>query len=270
MIDFSKIKLVVSDMDGTLLNSKGEVSDLFFELFSKLNSTNIQFCAASGRQYNSIISKLDSIKENIFVIAENGGIAKKGNKVLLSNFLDKENIIKFIPIIRSIKGANMVLCGDNCAFIESKDELFINLFQEYYHSFEQVDNLLDIAKEIPIFKIAVYHFDSSEKYIYPFVKDLNKDVLFKVSGKNWLDISDKKANKGYALQKVQNLLHITKEETLVFGDYHNDIEMIQESGISFAMENAHLDIKKLATHYTKSNDEFGVEIILEKLVNYRG
>ncbi len=267
MIDFSNIKLVVTDMDGTLLNSKGEVSDIFFELFKKLQNKKIQFCAASGRQHNSIVSKLDKIKDDIYVIAENGGIAKKGNQTLLSNFLESEHILQFIPVIRTIPGANMVLCGNDCAFIESKDERFINLFQEYYHSFEQVDDLLKIAKTTPIFKIAVYHFNSSEEFIYPFVKDLNNNVLFKISGQNWLDISDKKANKGKALQEVQQLLNITKNETMVFGDYHNDIEMMQEASISFAMENAHSDIKILATNLTKSNDNFGVEMILEELVN---
>ena len=87
MIDFSNVKLVVSDMDGTLLNSKGEVSNRFFELFKQLKQQNITFCAASGRQHNSIVSKLNAIKDEIYVIAENGGVAKKGEEVLLSNFL---------------------------------------------------------------------------------------------------------------------------------------------------------------------------------------
>ena len=81
-MDLSKVKLVVSDMDGTLLNSKGEISDLFFELFHKLKKQNIHFCAASGRQYHSIVHKLAIIKDDIFIIAENGGIAKKKDVVL--------------------------------------------------------------------------------------------------------------------------------------------------------------------------------------------
>ena len=267
MIDFSKVKLVVSDMDGTLLNSKGQVSSQFFDLFNQLKKQNIHFCAASGRQHNSIVSKLETIKDDIYVIAENGGVAKKGNKVLLSNFLSSKKILEFIPVIRTISDANMVLCGDNCAFIESKDERFIQLFQEYYHSFEQVDDLFEIAKKKSIFKIAVYHFDSSEDFIYPVVKDLHKDVLFKISGQNWLDISDKKANKGKALRKVQSLLNISKDETLVFGDYHNDIEMMQEANFSFAMKNAHKDIKALAKYTTESNDNYGVEVVLEQLLN---
>jgi Cof subfamily protein (haloacid dehalogenase superfamily) len=266
MIDFSKVKLVVSDMDGTLLNSNHEVSPRFFELFKKLQEKNILFCAASGRQHNSIVERLKNIKNDIYVIAENGGVAKKGDKVLLSSFLKPEKVSKLIPIIRKIEGANMVLCCDGAAYIESKDQRFINLFQEYYHSFYQVDDLMQIANTIPVFKIAVYHFDSSEHFIYPVVKDLNDEILLKVSGINWLDISDEKANKGNALRHLQQLLNITKEETMVFGDYHNDIEMMQEAGLSFAMGNAHKDIKELAKFSTESNDNFGVEIVLEKLI----
>jgi Cof subfamily protein (haloacid dehalogenase superfamily) len=266
MIDFSKVKLVVSDMDGTLLNSKGEVSSQFFKIFKELQKHKIHFCAASGRQHNSIVFKLDAIKNEIYVIAENGGIAKKGDEVLLSNFLTPEKVQKLIPILREIKGANMVLCCDDAAYIESKDEHFINLFQEYYHSFKVVDNLVDIAKKIPVFKIAVYHFDSSEEFIYPVIKYLKEEVLLKVSGIHWLDISDEKANKGKALREVQRLLNVNKAATMVFGDYHNDIEMMQEADFSFAMKNAHKDIIELANYATESNDNFGVERVLEKLI----
>lgn len=76
-MDLSKIKMVVSDMDGTLLNSNHQVSEQFFELFKELQSRDITFVAASGRQYNSIIDKLAPIKDEIIVIAENGGFAKK-------------------------------------------------------------------------------------------------------------------------------------------------------------------------------------------------
>ncbi|QTE22098.1 HAD family hydrolase [Polaribacter cellanae] len=265
-MNLKKIKLVVSDMDGTLLNSNNEVSTSFFELFQKLKEKNIHFCAASGRQYNSIVDKLAPIKNEIYVIAENGAIAKKGEEVLLLNSLNSDKIIDIIPTLRKIDGANMVLCSQDSAYIESKDARFINLFQEYYYSYQVVDDLVEIAKTTPILKIAVYHFNSSEKFIYPEIEHLKNDYLLKVSGQNWLDISTDKANKGNALKAIQKILNVTKEETMVFGDYHNDIEMLQEAEFSFAMENAHEDIKEIAKHATKSNNHLGVESVLEKLV----
>ncbi|MGJ8743773.1 HAD family hydrolase [Polaribacter sp.] len=265
-MNLSKVKLVVSDMDGTLLNSNGKVSDSFFTLFQQLKKQNIHFCAASGRQYFSITHKLAPIKDEIFVIAENGGIAKKGNDLLLLNAISVEKTLKIIPILRTIKDTHIVLCANDGAYIESNNTEFINLFQEYYHNYQIVDDLTKIAASKEFLKIAVYHFTSSEEYIYPKINHLESEMLIKISGKNWLDISDEKANKGNALREVQRILNVTKEETMVFGDYHNDIEMMQEAAFSFSMKNAHKDITKIAKFATESNDNFGVERVLEQLI----
>lgn len=266
-MNLSKVKLVVSDMDGTLLNTKGEVSSLFFKQFKQLQAQNIHFCAASGRQYHSIVDKLDSIKDEIYVIAENGALAKKGEELLVLNVLSDEKINKIIPILRTIKDTNIVLCGKNNAFIEATDKEFINLFQEYYNSYKIVDDLTKIKGEDDFLKIAIYHKTSSEDFIYPEVKQFSNELLIKISSKNWLDISIDNANKGSALREVQKILNINKEETMVFGDYHNDIEMMQEASFSFAMKNAHQDIKEIANYGTESNNNLGVETVLEKLID---
>jgi Cof subfamily protein (haloacid dehalogenase superfamily) len=265
-MNLSKVKLVVSDMDGTLLNTKGEVSNQFFKLFKQLQSKDIIFCAASGRQYHSIVDKLATIKDEIYVIAENGALAKKGDDLLVLNVLSDEKIKKIIPILRTIKDVNIVLCGKNNAFIESTDENFINLFQEYYNSYKIVDDLTTITGKDDFLKIAIYHNKSSEEFIYPKVKEFSNELLIKISSKNWLDISVDSANKGNALREVQKILNVKKEETMVFGDYHNDIEMMQEADFSFAMKNAHEDIKEIANYGTESNNNLGVESILEKLI----
>lgn len=172
-----------------------------------------------------------------------------------------------IALLRKIENANIVLCCNNEAYIESKDEYFIKHFQEYYHSFQHVEDLVTIAKTTPVFKIAVYHFKSSEDFIYPKLQDVKETVLVKVSGKNWLDISDHQANKGKALQQVQQLIGVSKKQTMVFGDYLNDIEMIQEANFSFAMANAHKDIKELANYSTDSNDNNGVTKVIAQVLN---
>jgi Cof subfamily protein (haloacid dehalogenase superfamily) len=264
-MDLKKVKLVVFDMDGTLLNTQGRVSQYFFELFEKLQKQQIIFCAASGRQYNSIVEKLAPIKEAIYVIAENGGVAKKGDEVLLLKNIAPSKVNEILPVLRNIKDTNIVLCTLETAFIESTDPHFIQLFQEYYSSYRIVNDLSEVAKTNPVLKIAVYHFSSSEIFIYPNIKHLENEYLLKVSGPNWLDISTHGVHKGNALKEVQQLLDISKEETMVFGDYLNDLEMFEEADFSFAMENAHNSLKKISKYTTKSNTEFGVEEVLEKL-----
>ncbi|TBV24827.1 Cof-type HAD-IIB family hydrolase [Meridianimaribacter sp. CL38] len=265
-MNLSQVKLVVTDMDGTLLNSKGEVSDNFYSIFKELKHHNIHFIAASGRQYHSIIDKLHDIKDEITVIAENGGIAKQGKTQLLSNYFPIEVIHQLIVLLRTIDDAHIVLCGENYAYVESKDDDFIFMFSEYYTQFKLVEDLTEVLDD-NFLKIAVYSFGGSEEFVYPHVKNYENDLQVKISGNNWLDLSHINTNKGYALQQIQTTLGISKAETMVFGDYNNDLEMLQLADYSFAMKNAHPNVKKVAKFETKSNDEGGVEFILKQLIN---
>ena len=90
--------------------------------------------------------------------------------------------------------------------------------------------------------------------------------MVKVSGENWLDLSHNDANKGFALTQIQNNYRISREETLVFGDYNNDLEMLERATYSFAMANAHPNVLSAARYTTLSNNEKGVERILEQLL----
>lgn len=264
-MDFSKVKLVVSDMDGTLLNSQGEVSPRFFSQFEALKKHKIHFVAASGRQYQSILHKLDRIKDEISIIAENGGFMQHDqvSEVLLQ--LSKENVQKCVEKLRTVDGSYIVLCGKKAAYIETNDQEFISKFSEYYKSYEIVEDLTKVEDD-EFLKIAVYHFESSEAYILPEIKDITQTLQVTVSGQNWLDISHKDANKGYALTMLQNKLNVKADETLVFGDYNNDLQMLELGYFSYAMANAHPDVKKIARFETKSNAEEGVETVLEQLI----
>lgn len=267
-MDFSKVKLVVTDMDGTLLNSKSEVSQRFFDVYHQFKKHNIQFIAASGRQYFSIVDRFEDIKNEITIVAENGAFAMHGDEELFTSELPSEYISKSINTLRALDNVYIVLCGKDAAYIETKDEKFINMFKNYYSEYRLVDDLTKITNDT-FFKIAAYHFDSSETHIYPAVKHLENELQVTVSGEHWLDISHANANKGFALDILQNKLGISKEETMVFGDYNNDLKMLALADFSYAMENAHPNVKNIAKFKTKSNDEQGVEIILEQVINSR-
>ena len=252
-------------MDGTLLNSQHEVSDKFFFLFEELKKRDIKFVAASGRQYNSIIDKLNAIKDDIIVVAENGAFVKKQDKELLATPLNQTTIKRTIDLLKNIEGIHPVLCGKNNAYTNGSSDAFLNKLSEYYSEFSVLNDLSSFDGEV--LKIAIYHFESSEKHIYPWVKHLEPDLKVKVSGENWLDISHMNANKGYALQYIQEKYGISRQETMVFGDYNNDLEMLSMADFSFAMANAHPNVTAVANFKTKSNDENGVEFVLEQLLS---
>lgn len=264
-MDLSKIKMVVTDMDGTLLNSDHQVSTKFFQLFQELKKRDIKFVAASGRQYNSIVDKLESIKDDIIVVAENGAFVKKQDIELLATPLDQGTIKETIKLLKKVEGVHPVLCGKNNAYINGNSDVFLNKLKEYYSQFSVLNDIAAFDGEV--LKIAIYHFESSEKYIYPLVKHLESQLKVKVSGENWLDISHMNAHKGHALRHIQEKYGISQQETMVFGDYNNDLEMLALSDFSFAMENAHPNVKEVANYQTESNDNFGVEKILEAMLS---
>lgn len=264
-MDPSIVKLIVTDMDGTLLNSKGKVSDSFFELFPQLQRSGIHFVAASGRQFYSISDKLSSIRNDISIIAENGGMIKFKDQGMMFNALDTEIIRKLIPSLREIKGTYIVLCGEKGAYIETENPNFTEMFKEYYPKYFYLKDLEKIEDDV-FFKIALYHEIDSEKHIYPGVRHLENELQVKVSGQHWVDIAHPNANKGNALKTLQKDLGISEAETMAFGDFNNDLEMLHHSYFSYAMENAHPNIKKAARFFTKSNDEEGVEVILHQLL----
>lgn len=264
-MDLSQVKLIATDMDGTLLNSESQVSDRFFELFEELEKHDIHFVAASGRQYHSIVAKLQNIRDNITIIAENGAITRRREEELLITPLPGHIINETVSLLRSVEDAYIVLCGKERAYIETDNTAFLDMFKEYYYEYAQVPDLTEIKDDEPL-KIAVYSFDGSEKNIYPHVRHLEDSLQVKVSGENWLDLSSMDANKGHALQELQKLLGIKKEETLVFGDYNNDLEMMEQAYFSYAMKNAHPNVLNTARYQTLSNDENGVEHILKKLL----
>ncbi|MFS4467579.1 HAD family hydrolase [Maribacter sp. 2210JD10-5] len=264
-MDLSKIKMVVSDMDGTLLNSDHEVSDRFFKLFTALKKRDILFIAASGRQYDSIVHKLAPIKDEILVIAENGALVKDKEKELLVTPIQHHLKSSLLSKIDNIEGAHAMICGKYNAYFDKKSVPFLEQLKEYYASYEIHDNFNTVTDEI--IKIAVYHNTSAEDYIYPAMKDLEGQIRVKVSGIHWVDLNHTNANKGFALEKIQNRFDISPDETLVFGDYNNDLEMLGRAKYSFAMDNAHQNVLEAANYKTTSNDDFGVERILEKLLN---
>ncbi|MFS4456337.1 HAD family hydrolase [Maribacter sp. 2304DJ31-5] len=263
-MNLSNIKMVVSDMDGTLLNSNHEVSSSFFELFETMKNKGIRFVAASGRQYNSIIEKLSPIKEDIIVVAENGGFVVQNDVELLSTPLSQGVKNTVLDLLNDFPEIHPVLCGKHEAYSSGQSANFIERLKEYYSEFQVLDDLKSCDMEIV--KIALFHFESSEQYIYPLVKHLEENLKIKISGENWVDISSPNAHKGFALEKLMKTYNLDSNEVMVFGDYNNDLEMMALSDYSFAMENAHPNVKKVANFTTLSNDSMGVETILSQLL----
>ena len=264
-MDFSEIKLVVTDMDGTLLNKKGEVSPRFFEQVRELKSHGILISVASGRQYYSLINTLEEVKGELIFIAENGAIVMEGEEQLHIRPMGRPLAMEIVRCLKAIGGKYIIVCGKKGAYIEQTDPEFMTPFLMHYHTFEVVDDLLKVEND-ELLKVTVCDLSGAEVHTLPHVEHLKEELQVKLSGEIWVDFTHKQAQKGNALQKLQEIYDIGPEETMSFGDYLNDLELFDHSHFSYAMANAHEEVRNKAAFLAKSNEEGGVLLILEELL----
>ncbi len=266
-MDLSNVKLIVTDLDGTLLNANHEVSELFFDLFDKIKKLNIIFVAASGRPLYSMKDKLAKIKDDIIIVAENGGLAIEKGKTLLSTAMKTDNLLMISKLLNDLPDAHPVFCTRDKAYTTSTNPVLLELLEEFYKNSGTINSVNEIDE--PVYKIAIYHEVSTEQFLYPHLKHLEENFKVKLSANHWVDISEMDANKGHAIALIQKEYKISYDETLAFGDYNNDLEMLKKAHFSYAMENAHPLVKETANFSTKSNTNFGVEVILKQLLDLK-
>ena len=259
------IKLIATDMDGTLLKSNNEIQDGFYDVFHKLKEKDIIFAAASGRQYYNLLEKFKGLDNNMMFIAENGTFVVYRGEELIVNSLDKEIALELIKVGRTIENSYIILCGKNSAYIESRDERLIEQTEKYYARYEVVEDLTKVEDDI--LKVTICDFSGSEGNSNKYFDDYRDKAQICVSGEIWLDMMAKGVNKGLAIKEIQENLGIKHEETMVFGDYLNDLEMMGSAYHSYAMDNAHDDLKKVARFIAKSNDECGVVQAIKESLN---
>ncbi|MFD2521825.1 HAD family hydrolase [Emticicia soli] len=251
------IKLIVCDMDGTLLNDEKQLNEDFWDLEPKLADKGIKFAIASGRQYYNLVDKFDSIKDKLIFLADNGSYVVYRDEQVHLDSLDKESANKFIEIGRTVPDAYVIVSAKKSAYVENTDERFLKEAGKYFKRMEIVADLTKV--EDTILKVTICDFKNSETNSYLYFKEFEKDYKVAIAGKIWLDISDWGANKGTAIKKIQEQFGISAEETMVFGDYLNDLEMMSAAKYSYAMKNAHPKILEAANYVTKyTNNENGV------------
>lgn len=260
------VKLIASDMDGTLLNGKGELAPAFFSLFEKLERRGIRFAAASGRQYDGLRRIFAPVADRMLFIAENGAYAASGEEEWLVLDMDPETVARVIGMVRNIEGACIVLAGRDSAYIEDKQPEFVREARRYYTRCREVEDLLDVRGD-RLLKIAVYDFRGAKKNSYLRLKHLEHGFQVAVSGEKWMDISRKGADKGSALELIQRKLGVSPEETMVFGDQMNDAEMMRQARFSYAVANAVPEIRAMAAFKAPSNEENGVMQVLGKVLD---
>ncbi|MFF3846073.1 Cof-type HAD-IIB family hydrolase [Streptomyces sp. NPDC002328] len=263
------IRLIVTDMDGTLLDDDKRAPEGLREVLALLRERGVLFSPASGRQYATLAHEFDGVADGMVFIAENGTYVVRDGEELSCDPMDPAVVAQVVESVRRLVagGADVgaVVCGKRSAYVERTDDAFLDEVRRYYLRNEVVDDVSAVDDDV--IKVALYDFGSAERITAPALAAFAGTHRVVVSGEHWVDVMNRTATKGAALSRLQRELGITPAQTMVFGDYLNDLEMLDVAEWSFAMANAHPEVVRRARHLAPSNNDNGVLRTIVRLLD---
>ena len=255
------IRLIAVDMDGTLLDDDDNLPERFWPVVHELHERGITFCPASGRQYYNLLERFHEVSDDMVFIAENGTYVVHQGREISSDFLAPEAVARLVEAARGLDAsgidAGAVLCGKRSAYIERGDLRFRTEIGKYFTRIALVDDLLEVSDD-DILKVAFFNFGSAEQSTAPALAHFGATLRVVVSGEHWVDVMNATANKGEGIRDLQKALGVTPAQTMVFGDFLNDLEMMDAADYSFAMDNAHPLLRERARYVAPPNSQNGV------------
>ena len=258
------IKLIASDMDGTLVaDGSDKINESIYPLIKQLKEKHIYFVAASGRHFTSLIKLFEPVKDSIFFVSDNGASIQTSSRLLFSYEIKKEVATNLIEHIRLLHKGPIVVSTPSYIYVENGSPKFLDLLTTGYRF--DIKIVEDVTKIPNIIKISLYDEDRVNELIAPLSEKWGEQLKVTVAGKEWIDVMDRDVSKGAAIDLLQDALDIKKSQTCVFGDQLNDIEMLKQAEFSFAVENAREETKQIANYICKSYKDDGVIQVLKEI-----
>ena len=253
------IRLIVSDLDGTLLNGKKELSPRFFLLWEQLQERGVIFAAASGRPLSVLRALFAPAGGKIALIGHNGGAVECGGKLLHAGGFGKDGAARVAAACADIPTAHLLADREDGLFLLDEHPGFLQVCSRYFAQYSPMPAEALFCGEQRFYRMAVWDSGDAAKTCARMAGALQAEFDLMLSGDGWIDIMKKGEGKGRCLSVLQEALGVTEEETMGFGDYLNDAAFLQRCGQSYAMKNAHRALKERCRFVTeRTNEEEGV------------
>lgn len=286
------IKLIASDMDGTLIGGNRDISPENIEAIKLAQKKGIKFAIATGRSYDDVKPFLDKYDLKCECVVLNGGEYRDiSGKTVEGIYIDKNKASEILNVMSQYNNLAVEIYTDDGYYTtNSKEETLKGMIKRartFQPDLKDPDEIYKAAITNPHFANMNYitnldeflrtdvnigkfiSFAESVDEINTLRADLNKidELAISSSFITNIEINNINATKGSILAKAAERMGISKEEVAVLGDSSNDYSMFVEFPNSFAMENAIPEIKKVAKYITASNIEHGVAKAIYKILD---
>lgn len=286
-------KFIAIDIDGTLLNSAGELTEYTIDTIKQVTEKGIKVVLTSGRVTDSVRGIASKLNADKHVICDNGAtiVDLENNQIVFSNYIEKNTIVKLVEFCLTNNVYYMVFTNKEI-IVKDLQHMALAFYKQRHHLRDEATGVsqikfagLEYIKKVkdPFTRIvicdqdrAIYNsiinmlknFDDIALLAAPhisnkIIKDGDSEILLSYS---YAEILAKDTNKWTAIKNLTNKLGIKTEEIMAIGDNFNDIEMIQNAGLGIAMNNGSPVAKEVASVIAPSNNDDGVAKVMEQYI----
>lgn len=268
------IKLIVSDMDGTLLGGDGKISPMNRQAIETARAMGVPFVLCTGRIYSAAYPYAKDLALTSPIIGCNGAIIKSPatGEVLYTNEMKPEVVQRVVDVFRKYDHY-FHFYDEDTVYAEKRGPLFdyiemmsIKISDGAIKTRLVEDVMMLVNHSVKVLKMG---FNMVDEEISPKIVSELKSIqglTIVQSAPSLMDIMNEGVSKGKALYALADIFNITTEEILAMGDNENDIEMLKTAGIGVAMGNAKDDVKAIADDVAIHHEEDAVAWALEKYV----
>ena len=266
------IRVIATDMDGTLLDPKGQLDLPRLEkILDKLDQCDIRFVIATGNEVHRMRQLLGHLAERVVLVVANGARIFENNELIQAQTWDDAMVDKALGHFKGRECQDQfVVTAMNGGFVK-KGTVFTELdkfmtpemIEKLYQRMNFVDEF-DSSLFGGVLKMSMVVGEERLDSVLQEVNDLFDGRVRAVSsGYGCIDILQDGIHKAWGLVELLKRWNLKPEQIMAFGDSENDIEMLELAGISYAMENAEEAVKEIATKVAPANSQAGVYQVLE-------
>ena len=266
------IKVIATDMDGTLLDPKGQLDLPRLEkILDKLDQCDIRFVIATGNEVHRMRQLLGHLAERVVLVVANGARIFENNELIQAQTWDDAMVDRALGHFKGrecqdqfvVTAMNGGFVKEGTVFTELDKFMTPEMIEKLYQRMNFVDEF-DPNLFGGVLKMSMVVGEERLDSVLQEVNDLFDGRVRAVSsGYGCIDILQDGIHKAWGLVELLKRWNLKPEQIMAFGDSENDIEMLELAGISFAMENAEESVKRVATKVAPANSQAGVYKVLE-------
>ena len=257
--EMSVLKLIATDLDGTLLADGGQVPPETFELVEALGEEGVRFAVASGRRSGVLHELFAPVADKMDYITANGGEVLAGDKLIESHYFDLERIAALGDFISRHEHLHLTVGNDDATWVYDEPEKFEHFIRSHFWT-SYVPGPVPAGTNIPCGVVICLEPDRFEESAQMLIDEMGHLFNFGRTGSGVaIDFTEKHVSKATALDSLCAHYGFAREETLMYGDAMNDCAIMQAAGHAVCVANALPEILAISERVVESSSEHGVQ-----------